>query len=107
MDQVSIHIHLSFKNITVMIILTQESKLAQSGLSAACIIGATKDAVKDGVEKGSYQLVFFTPELLISQKRGINLLTKEHYKGRVVGFSTHPHTSYISAVVSDHCKPTS
>ena len=60
MDQVSIHIHFSFKNITVMIILTQESKLAQSGLSAACIIGATEDAVKDGVEKGSYQLVFFT-----------------------------------------------
>jgi hypothetical protein len=42
--------------------------------------------VKDGVTRSNYQLVFFTPELLIKKARWRELLLGAVYHERIVAF---------------------
>ena len=60
--------------------------MASRGLSVAAVTGNSSKDVKEGVRKGSYRLVFFTPELLIKRKRWRHLVRKEHYQRRLKAF---------------------
>ena len=53
----------------------------------AYVTGQSEDEeMKYGVQRGKYQLVFFTPELLITSRRWQNVLTNEIYGARLKGF---------------------
>ncbi len=56
------------------------------GLSVASITGNTGEEIKEGVRRGEFRLIFFTPELLLEHKRGRRLLRKEHYVKRLKAF---------------------
>ncbi len=51
----------------------------------ASVTSTTTEAMKQGVMRGEYQLVFFTPELL-DHKRSRQLLGTSHYTRRVKAF---------------------
>ncbi len=56
------------------------------GISAALMSGAEENIeVKKGVREGNYDVVFFTPELLIGSKRWRSVLTSEMYTQRLKG----------------------
>ena len=46
----------------------QVASLSVKGLRACYIAGDTEDDVKEGVIRGDYQIVFFTPEMLLEKK---------------------------------------
>ena len=57
------------------------------GLSAACITGeATDSSVNDGVSKGAYQIVFFTPEMIIANKRWRKVFAGDVYNEQLKAF---------------------
>ena len=56
------------------------------GLSAAYITGDSTEAMKDGVRRGEYQLVYITPELLICNAGWRKMLVEESYTERLVAF---------------------
>lgn len=61
-------------------------KFNSQGISAALMSGADKNAeVIRGVSEGNYDVVFFTPELLINSKRWRSVLTSEVYAQRLKG----------------------
>lgn len=65
----------------------QVLSLSSKGLSAACITGeATDTSVKDGVTKGAYQLVFFTPEMIITNKRWRKMISGDLYTKQLKAF---------------------
>ena len=65
----------------------QVSSFSSKGLSAAYVTGEPgNEDVKRGVRKGEYQLVFFTPELLINNKRWRKVLGGEIYSNRLRAF---------------------
>lgn len=59
---------------------------SRRGLSVAAITGNTSEEIKEGVKRGNFSLVFFTPELLLEHKRWRNLLQKECYAKRLKAF---------------------
>jgi len=60
--------------------------LSLRGLSVAAINSNTSEAVKQGVYNGEFSLVFFSPELLLLEKRWRDLLTSTLYQQRVKAF---------------------
>lgn len=70
--------------------VTQVEKFNSSGILAALITGEScNKKVKRGVRAGKYDVVFFTPELLINCKRWRSMLTmteayQHHLKGLVI-----------------------
>ena len=57
------------------------------GLPTACVTGEnTDEKVMLGVQRGDYCLVFFTPELLITNRKWRNVLTNDNYTARLRGF---------------------
>ena len=61
-------------------------KFSLKGLAAAAVTSDTNDETKDGVVKGEYNLVYFTPELLLEQNRWRRLLQTRHYVNRLRAF---------------------
>ena len=57
----------------------------EKGLTAVCISQDIKDDVKRGVISGNYQIVFFTPEAILSSKWRRLLLTS-HYQDKLIAF---------------------
>ena len=53
------------------------------GLRVACVSGSTSPAIKDGVRCGNFQLIFFTPEILINDRQWRNLLSKNVFAKRL------------------------
>lgn len=54
------------------------------GLSSAYVSGEVTDrTVLDGVARGLFQLVFFTPELLINNKRWRRVIESDTYTERL------------------------
>ncbi len=47
----------------------QVLSFSAKGLSTGYVTGKSSDAVLAGVTSGNYQLIFFTPELLIDKKK--------------------------------------
>lgn len=56
---------------------------SSKGLSAGYVTGKSSDSMKADVIDGKYQLVFFTPELLINQRRWRELLKGDVYEERL------------------------
>ena len=56
------------------------------GLKVGCITGESTPEVKSQVVKGSFQMVYFSPESLLSGHRWRELLQDEPYKSNVVTF---------------------
>ena len=64
----------------------QVASFSSKGLSVACVSGDTTDSsVKDGVCKGAYQLVYFTPEMLIMSKKWRRVVESDVYRERLKG----------------------
>ena len=59
------------------------SSLSTKGLSCTYVTGDQDDAVKEGVLRGAYQLVLFTPELLINEKFWRKMLLDDTYAHRL------------------------
>ena len=59
---------------------SQVTSFSSKGLSSACVTGGlVNDDVKQMVAKGMFSLLFFTPELLITNSRWRKLLTNNIY----------------------------
>ena len=57
------------------------------GLSSAYVSGEVTDrTILDGVARGLYQLVFFTPEMLITNKRWRRVIESDAYAQRLKAF---------------------
>ena len=56
------------------------------GISAAYITGESPEEMRKGVEKGLYQLVYITPELLICNSRWRRMLTGDAFVDRLMAF---------------------
>ena len=53
----------------------------------ACISGHTTDSsVREGICNGAYQLVYFTPEMLILSKKWRRVIESDVYQERLKGF---------------------
>ena len=62
----------------------QVSSLFSKGISAAYVSEQPgNERKKEGVSKGMYQLVFFTPELIVTSKRWRKVLEGELYADRL------------------------
>ncbi len=60
---------------------------SKKGLKAAYVTGETgNEEVKSAVMAGHYQLVFFTPELIIDTKKWHKMLSSTIYSERLRGF---------------------
>ena len=57
-------------------------------LSVAFVSGCDSESedMKAGVKDGRYQLVFFTPELLVGSRRWLKVLSSDAYHSRLRGF---------------------
>ena len=60
--------------------------MSSRGLSVAAVNSNTTAAVKSGIFKGEYSLIFFTPELLLQERRWRDLLNSKIYVHRLKGF---------------------
>ena len=58
------------------------------GLSVAFVSGCDSESedMKSGVKEGRYQLVFFTPELMVGNRRWRKVLSSDMYRRRLRGF---------------------
>ncbi len=59
--------------------LLQVKGFLSKGLLTAAIHRNASEEVKEGVRRGAFVLVFFTPELLLESKRWRRLLQTDHY----------------------------
>ena len=67
--------------------MSQVSTLTRRGIRCCYISGDQgDDAVKEGVVKGEFQLVYMTPEMLIKSKRWRRVLHNEVYSCRLRAF---------------------
>lgn len=70
------------------IILLQAMSFTSRGVSTAYVTGESGNAeMKRGVAMGLYSLVFFTPELLISNSRWRKVIASDLYSKRLKGFA--------------------
>ena len=53
---------------------------------ASAVNNNTTAAVKSGIFKGEYSLIFFTPELLLQERRWRDLLNSKIYVHTLTGF---------------------
>lgn len=56
------------------------------GVKAGCVTGESSSEEKSEVVKGNFQLVFFSPESLLSGHRWRELLKHEPYQTNIVAF---------------------
>ncbi len=66
--------------------LLQVKGFLSKGLLTAAIHRNASEEVKEGVRRGAFVLVFFTPELLLESKRWRRLLQTDHYIRRLKAF---------------------
>ena len=65
----------------------QVAFLSQRGVKACFITPDQQDdGIKDGVVQGLYQLVYFTPEMLLGSKRWRKVLLNNVYSSRLRAF---------------------
>lgn len=57
--------------------------LTKRGLSTTCVIGDCEEDTIRGVKQGQYQLVFFSPEILINNKGWREMLLGPIYGKRL------------------------
>ena len=67
-------------------VIIQVTSFSTRGVSAAHITGESSKCVKEGVQKGEYQLVYITPELLITGVSWRKMLVGEVYCERLKAF---------------------
>ena len=60
--------------------------MSRLGVKACYLSEQDDDEIKDSVVKGLYQLVYFTPELLLTNKKWRNMLISEVYAKRLKAF---------------------
>ena len=78
---------LFIKHLIIVYILKQVSTYSIKGLKTTYVSGEVTDkSVLDEVSHGNFQLVFFTPEILIGSKRWRNVLTGDLYSERLKAF---------------------
>ena len=66
------------------LVTLQAKKFNSQGILAAIVTGESDDEdVKRGVYGGKYDVVFFTPEILINSKRWRKVLTSDTYIRRL------------------------
>ena len=73
------------RSILMPLFILQVCAFKAKGLSAACICGDDDTAKKDDVIAGKFQLVFFTPEALLMNRRWRKLLLSDNYQRRIKG----------------------
>ena len=56
---------------------------SSKGLSTGFVTGDSSNAMLESVIKGEYQLVYFTPELLIEKRKWREVLQSETYERRL------------------------
>ena len=58
------------------------------GLSVAFVSGYDSESehMKAGVKDGRYQLVFYTPELLVGNRKWLKVLSSDAYRSKLRGF---------------------
>lgn len=56
---------------------------SSKGLSTGCVTGDSSTAMLAGIIKGEYQLVYFTPELLIEKRKWREVLKSDVYDRRL------------------------
>ena len=64
----------------------QVAVYTSKGLKIGCVTGESSSTEKSEVLKGNFQLVFFSPESLLSGHRWREVLQEEPYKSNVVAF---------------------
>ena len=65
----------------------QVASFFSKDLSVACISGdTTDDAIIKGVSMGAYQLVYFTPEMIITNKKWRRVIEGDVYTERLKAF---------------------
>ena len=70
----------------MVLLFFKVTSFSAKGVSAAYISGEQEDKnVKKGVVDGAYQIVFFTPEMLLLNKQWRNLLASSTYLQRLGG----------------------
>lgn len=63
------------------------ASLTRIGLRACYISGEQEDEeVKEGVVRGMFQVVYFTPEMLLSNKKWRRMLLDQVYRSRLRAF---------------------
>ena len=78
---------LFIKHLIIVYILKQVSTYSVKGLKTTYVSGEVTDkSVLDEVSQGNFQLVFFTPEMLIGSKRWRSMLTGDLYSERLKAF---------------------
>ena len=60
--------------------------MSRLGVKACYLSEQDDDEIKDSVVKGLYQLVYFTPELLLTNKKWRNMLISQVYAKRLKAF---------------------
>ena len=66
--------------------LTKMPVYSARGLKVGCVTGESSSEEKSQVVKGNFQLVFFSPESLLSGHRWRELLQVEPYRSNLVAF---------------------
>ena len=56
---------------------------SQRGVTVACVTGESTPIVMSGVMAGDYQLVFFTPEILLTKSKWRDMLLGDVYRNRI------------------------
>ena len=65
----------------------QATTFSSKGLNAAYVSGElTDDLMKERVRRGEYQLVFFSPEMIINSKRWRKVIESDVYTERLQAF---------------------
>lgn len=84
----------------------QVASFSAKGITAAHVTGDSSKSMKDGVLKGDYQLVYITPELLLTSSVWRKMLVEEVYCERLKAFIVdEAHTVkkwYVQNCVNEH-----
>ncbi len=59
--------------------------LAVAEVSASDGCDPKRDAILEGVQKGKYQVVFFTPKMILLQRKWRKILSSDVYTNRIKG----------------------
>ena len=75
--QVVTVLHIEMHTHTLVAVSGDDRSLRLRGLSCSYISGGQEEDA-EGVKKGDYRLVFFTPEMLLERRRWRNMLKGSH-----------------------------
>ncbi len=68
-------------------LMLKVSSLSLMGVRACYISGEQDDEeVKEGAAKGAYQIIYFTPEMILGKKKWRQMLLSEVYSSRLRAF---------------------